>query len=47
MIQLQFDESDLSGKIASHVGRANVQSSDTMGLEMSFDHHRSLPFKLR
>jgi hypothetical protein len=24
-----------------------VQSSDTMGLEMSFDHHRSLPFKLR
>lgn len=41
MIQLQFDDPDVLGKIAPHVPRTDMQSGDFATLELCSDHHRS------
>jgi hypothetical protein len=44
MIQLQFDDRGVLGKIAARVGGANVQSGDTATLGLCLDYHAGLPF---
>jgi hypothetical protein len=47
MIELQLDHRNVLGKIATHVGDANVQSGDTATPGLCFDNHAGLPFELR
>lgn len=47
VIQMQFDDGNVLGKITAHVGDANVQSGDTATPGLCFDYHAGLPFELR
>jgi hypothetical protein len=42
VIQLQFDNRYLSGKVPAHVASAHKQSGQPMTFALSFDHHNHL-----